>query len=203
MVRQVAGNLQQVNSIQKQINYQIELVLCEAKTGFDMHKFKTLETEKEMFEYAKKHLKQLGRGSGRVVFMLNNRHALKISTDEIFGRDQNEAEVNVATYPNAKPIVAKIYDFDPKYRWLVSEVVRQLTSEAEFEKEIGMSPKNLAHLLKDIPAAQRFYPEIIESPIVRAIIELVEIGVWELELSRVEHWGKTADGRIVVLDSGV
>jgi hypothetical protein len=203
MVGQVVRSKYKVTFIKEQVDYQLGLVLCEAKTGFDMDLFKRLDTEVEMEDYASKHLTKLGRGSGRVVFALNDKQVLKISTHNIFGREQNENEVGVYTYPNTKPIVTKIYDFDSEYKWLVSEFVRVLKSEDEFKDLIGMSPKDLAYFLKNTDKAYSVYPELKNNSILKAIVELVDIGVWELELTRYEHWGKTSNGRLVVLDYGV
>lgn len=55
--------------------------------------------------------------------MLRSKRVLKIALNKQ-GIAQNEAEINIFTNPITKPIVAKVYDYDPNFLWIISELVR-------------------------------------------------------------------------------
>jgi len=139
--------------LEEQISLMVFNILLEIRTGFDFRKFKNMEYFEEKFDYANKHLKQLGSGSARTAFLLSNRFVLKIANQDnadnkteesadklpsLKGRAQNEAEVDLFTNPGMKPMVTKIYDNDSLYTWIVAELVRPL-SDKEFERTVGVS----------------------------------------------------------------
>ena len=232
--------------LKEQIAYQLDLILCESSSKFDFRHFKTLspleaqsieydhfnrddddiEESTGMLDYAKEHLRLLGEGSSRAVFYLSNRFVLKIAKNDA-GYAQNEAEVEVFTNPATKPIVAKIYDFDPDYAWIVSEVVRELTTAREFEEKSGFQllslmnilradKQTLPYLLKE-PDYSKLAPhhhdmaverykmnnKVFASPLYAAIKELqLNSKIQLVDLQTAGHWGMTADGQLVILDYG-
>jgi len=236
-------------NLKEQIRFQVDLILCESRSKFDLRHFKTLDPlqaksieydhygyddednpypkeSTSMLDYARKHLKELGEGSSRSVFYLSNRYVLKIAKNDA-GYAQNEAEVEVFTSPKTKPIVAKIYDFDPDYAWVISEVVRELTTAREFQEKSGFplnglmnilnsSEYTLSFLLKEPDyskiqphqrdmAAERYEmnKKIASSPLYAAVKELqLHSKIQLVDLQAADHWGVTADGRLVILDYG-
>lgn len=81
-------------------------------------------------------LVSLGSGSSRIAYLLPNGNVLKVAMNDK-GFAQNEQEMNVVTDPSVKNIVAKIYQFDTNYQWLISEYVEQFKNEHEFEDHVG------------------------------------------------------------------
>ena len=235
--------------LKEQIAYQLDLILCESKSRFDLRHFKTLDplqaksieydhygyedednpypTEStSMLDYAREHLKELGEGSSRAVFYLSNRYVLKLAINDA-GYAQNEAEVEVFTNPATKPIIAKIYDFDSDYAWIISEVVRELTTAREFTEKSEVNLNNLittirrwdqylqkhfkepdkdsmdpvayGHALLNYEATKK----IISHPLFEALKSLVKSSKIDLDdVQDAGHWGMTADGRLVILDYG-
>ena len=234
--------------LKEQIQYQVTQILTELRTNFRWDAFKRAIKDEEGLYYAQKHLKKLGEGSGRRVFLLSNRFVLKIAMNEK-GWAQNQAEVDIYTNPHTKPIVAKIYDFDPHYNWLVSELVRPIANKKEFEKHFGVSDEYVDRVIElisyshgdksaakekakkdiqrysakleamelrgekyDLKRKEFFKEELkftrdildaFDKPIVNAILYLQkEFELVSADLTLHKHWGKTAEGRVVLLDYG-
>lgn len=250
-------------NLEEQINFEVFKVLLEAKSGFRFEDFKAIADEDftnpryaqdKRLMYARTHLKQLGRGGSRFVFLLSNRFVLKLAStsefDYAFGKSQNQNEVDVFTNPKVAPIITKVYQAGPKYNWIVSELVRPLKDKEEFESLAGVPFGVFTDILstleftkissvsdgvaeikdsidgykKDLDLIKSLEPErqkeareetmtligryqaMLENlnyPIVLATLNLMSEGkVVAADLRRIEHWGKTADGRVVVLDYG-
>ena len=171
---------------------------------FDMKRFKSLPGTDTMIYYADKFLQKLGKGSSRIAFLMSGKYALKIALNQK-GLSQNEAELDVCTNPASKAVVAKIYDFDDKHRWLISDLVREISNEAEFKSLTGVRWTEefcvwMSHgiRMKKIPENLPDDMEIVRSTIKMAIANNLLPG----DITKLEHWGKTADGRVVLLDYG-
>lgn len=190
---------------------------------FDLAEFKELESAEEMQAYAHMRLQPLGRGSSRAVYSLTGTKVLKIAAsgggNVVKGRGgseagvaQNKAEVDVYTDPKTRDAVAKIFDFDPEYRWLISEAVRSL-SESEFESLAGTGVEDLRKTVEFCVETDSSAGEGVEwaeeqwlSPPKREVLDLmlhlVDVGLAYGDLMDPEHWGKTPDNRLVLLDYG-
>ena len=169
---------------------------------FNLNKFKTFDNIHVMLEYAKKFLGILGTGSSRQAFTLSSKYVLKIALNDK-GLSQNEAELDVFTNPTSKKVVAKIFGTDPEYRWLISEGVKPLSDESEFENLTGVPWKAfdvevLASYIKGVKKLEKNTPDFFKAVIITAQNNSLMPG----DLAEISHWGKTADGRCVLLDSG-
>lgn len=91
--------------------------------------------------YASKFLPELGKGSSRITFALSGGKVLKIALNPQ-GFKQNRQEVEVFTHSRDNDLVTKIYDFDPQFKWLASEIVKEIP-EAQFEEYTGIEPGDL------------------------------------------------------------
>lgn len=208
-----------------------------------------MEDPNQMVTYAKKNLQLLGEGSARIVFLLSNRYVLKIARPGATqkGVAQNKSEVDVYTNPKVRPIVTAVYDSDKQYKWIVSEIVRPLYSQQEFEQMTGISweifvtatknPKQFANIIADeieekqeavIKFQKRLQhapddktKNVIQTKIDRVIKQIqnlkgatknpIVVGALNLvntanlmsgDIIEWDHWGKTADGRLVIYDYG-
>lgn len=160
----------------------------------------------------------LGRGSSRKVFKLDSKKVIKMAINEA-GIAQNNAELDVITNPKIKPIFAKIFDYDrgKETTWLVCELVRPLTYEDFAEMTGYYWSESMAPFLMelDLYARKSFNDFILENfeneqhiyfsnPLYRDIFYAVKYGdLVANDLRKIGQWGKTANGRIVILDYGL
>ena len=170
-----------------------------------------------MFVKDKAKLRFLGQGSSREVFALDAKRALKMARNEK-GIAQNQAELSIATDAEGG-LVAKIFQYDPEYKWLVSELVRPITSGEEFKHLTGISWGVFVHLIYhsydwehvlltidpwrlepgETPEKIRKSPFLVKA---MAGLSSIQETLLEGDLVRLDHWGKTPDQRVVLLDYG-
>jgi len=180
--------------------------------SLDWKRFKALETPDEMIAFCiEQGLRPMGE-SNRVVFALNSSKVLKIAKRDALGRDQNLSEAKIASDSQAAPVLTKVFDYDPEGWWLVAELVRPLKSVKEWQQMMGgvehLTPRVLYSL-----ALRNFHPNYVTDtekkelafPRVQKLVEPFTVVVRKhlvQELGSYDHWGKTSDGRLVVLDYG-
>lgn len=151
----------------------------------------------------------IGQGSSRCVFALDNKYALKVAGN-IWDADdnnyrkgiaQNKVEYKLSLNSEIHDVLAKVYDNAPDYEWIVSDLVRPLNDNDNntFYELTGITFDDMMSYLyriKDggIPSSLGHF--------VSQIQKAIELGKLELEDFRMDQFGKTADGRIVILDYG-
>lgn len=126
------------------------------RDGFNVNKLKSLAKNDifgpDVWKYVEDlGLEQLGRGSARTVFLISPKKVLKVGRGQR-GYAQNEAEVEVATNPATKNIITKIFDYDPKYQWLISEFVREFREheKPKFERLAGFDFDLLLNFISEL-----------------------------------------------------
>lgn len=189
----------------------------------DLRSLKSTEELKAFFKEL--NIKPLGCGSTRCAYAINASKVAKIAQNE-HGQRQNLAEVDAYTNPNARDILAKIYDADDEGLWVVSEMVREFRTTEEFERAVGIPWQHFDDLI--IVMSQQRVEEITlarsrsskqKRPIeIRSIDQLpthtrnwmsnVILTMKTLRLSpndlrSYDHWGLTKEGRVVLLDYGL
>lgn len=178
--------------------------------SFSLDVFKTLPNESIMLAYAENYLDEIGRGSSRGVFVLTSKKVLKVALNPK-GLAQNRAEVQVYTDPATADTAAAIHDADEEGRWLISDVVRPLSSEEEFRKLTGVEWSDfvvdLEATLSSTARATWGHADMRKDaqPFTKAVYKMAEMGSSRLkvgDLTELGHWGKTPDGRVVILDYG-
>lgn len=184
---------------------------------FDWERFKEIasgQSLRAMRRYADEHLERLGAGSSRAVYAFSPGRVLKIALERGRGPAQNKAEVDVYTNPATRPIVTAIYDEGANYRWIISDIVRPLAmdywSEEEgyddFKSLSGISWRDLwrgIRVTDQRPAYDEEEARLAAHPLVKAVASLMKANdLLKADLERMDHWGKTADGRLVILDYG-
>jgi hypothetical protein len=181
---------------------------------FDLKHFKSLDNINTMLEYAKAFLQPLGEGSSRKAFLLSSKYALKIAINKK-GLAQNEQELDVFTNPKSKPVVAKIYDAGSEHQWVISDLVKPLAAEnagkREFEEHTGIQWADFEADLTDfVKKKNEITPEDIELmgghkavAFIQAVVATARASNLLVgDLKEPSHWGKTPDGRLVLLDYG-
>lgn len=186
-----------------------------APTPFNMREFKALDEQYEMREYVEDRLQRIGEGSSRTVFILSPRFALKLAnldddgyddgsaaTDSEKGIAQNEAEFN--TYMEAKDsnIIPKVQDYHPGFLWLIVELVRPIKNEREFKKLTGFDEFDMLSIVDAIRHDELTGNEH-SNPLIKGMIDLARNhNISPSDMYSVRQWGKTSDGRVVLLDTG-
>lgn len=91
--------------------------------------------------YAKSMLPELGQGSSRVALALSGGKVLKIAINKK-GFQQNKAEVDTFQRGTNIDLITKIYDFAPDYKWVISEIVKEIPPE-QFEQFSGVPAEDM------------------------------------------------------------
>jgi len=193
---------------------------------FDYGVFKSLKSLPGKIKYAKDNLELLSNeGTSRIVFLLSSKKVLKLCQLSLKdpkvkerGIAQNKAEVKNSS--EIASIVTKVFDYAPDYTWIVSEIARPLTSEKEFYHLTGFPLKILRMFLIEgsednfnIDLYAKRFPKSIKNDLARIkewegfedILKTMKDpleGLHPGDFGVYDHWGKTGDGRIVLLDSG-
>ena len=167
----------------------------------------------QMLVYAKHFLEEIGRGSSRAAFLMTSHSVLKLALN-FKGNAQNEAEVDVYTNPKTKAIIAKIFDYHPRYRWVVSELVRPLgeAGDDEFKRLTGVEFWPFIGWVEEISKGKAFdveremedkkIPDSVQD-FVFAVGNTIRSNDLKMgDIQNVDHWGKTSDSRVVLLDYG-
>lgn len=184
--------------------------------GFDMSVLRRQKTTVAVFQYAKDHLDMVGCGSSRCAFRHSPGLVLKVArprpvgnvredSGDAVGMEANRAEVDVFTHPDTKPVVAAIRDFDPGYKWLLSEEVSGFTDSSQFEDATGYGLERFARAMVDFYEGAISRSEVydeFDGELVRGVVGLIRNGMDPGDLTKPEHWGTAPDGRLVILDYG-
>ena len=187
---------------------------------FDMREFKKLTDSDEIYDRAvNSGLREIGRGGGRAVFVLNSSKVLKVAIpnaitgeDDDFGHEQNEAEFELSQHPTISNAVAKVFEHGPSFTWIISELVRPINDTEEFQAllgtDIGMKTLVDAVWYNNVPELKRFVDKHkLNTQKAHALLaglrSMNKRNVNVHDIKRLEHWGKTADGRLVLLDYGL
>lgn len=228
----------------------IETLVSEAldeklRGGFNLAHFKTLGDWDYKKTYAEQNLARLGRGSSRIVFALSSGKVLKLAFGNMYeaGCAQNEAEVELSTNPQVRPVIARVFDADTEeYSWIISEITRPF-SGGGFEQTIGAELETFEEILRvclmknvgveraiellrwkaenyvrtSAPDMKKYAKKDLMHleerlkninitklvPLVKGVLAMKkQLGLNIDDLIRSEHYGLTADGRIVVIDYG-
>jgi hypothetical protein len=167
-----------------------------------------------------------GIGSSRATVLLTSKHILKLAKNAK-GFAQNAAEVELSKKFPA--ITTKIFTVHPEYFYIVSELVKPLEAD-EFGSLSGIpfrlfhgivrtydrwnedeapedhiTPNNWFAQLKNSGTFGGKLGELkkaTQSPFLKDILTAVDSGLMAGDLLNPEHYGKTTDGRIVLLDYG-
>lgn len=194
-----------------------DLFMSESWRGFSMKTFNRWESTADKLNYAAEKLPKLGSGSARSVFGLGSGKVLKIARTKYATR-QNENEVEAYTSGRYKDLLAKIYDFDKNYVWLVSEGVKVIIDNADLMTKFTIPEVFLEDIEtffdqdKEFEESVKFAlfrnPQVTAEDLTELDKELVH-KLWKAlklgmdDINRFDHWGLTTNGRLVIVDYGL
>lgn len=176
---------------------------------FNMNEFRSIKNPVQVLKYARSRLELVGKsnydydddvpyeeregeGSSRDAFILTSRYALKVAKTKK-GIVQNKEEIKSFNKipKSVVDLFIKVYESDPDGKWMITDLVRPLSSypstmKAKFRSEIN---KIL------VPAS---YDQSRDEYQGRIFIQNFS---QDLE-NNLDNWGMTSDKRIVILDYG-
>lgn len=184
----------------------LRLIINEIRGNFNFEQFKELTTLEEMTEYASKFLKKIGEGSTREAYIFSQKKVIKIAKDDK-GITQNETEAKISKDEGIKNIVAKVFEEDPQHKWITSEIVdplENIDAENTFENISGISWVTFAGTIYPIIRYKKYdQVDQIKNQFIKDVtIAIITHNLHISDILRVDHWGKTSDGRLVLLDYG-
>jgi hypothetical protein len=157
--------------------------------------------------YARSYLKKLGEGAARAAYLLTSRSVLKIALD-IPGIDQNIEEESASSDASRDaPIARVLRSSRSPMIWIVSELVRPVTSNAEFAELCGYDLQDVMDALRDahreLTLGKRPTERSVGDPFIWSTWKFVsDNSVALLDVNKLSHWGVTPDRRLVLLDYG-
>ncbi len=192
-------------------------------TGWDFSFFKQMKSFAKRKAYCDAKLtRRLGTGSSRAVYQIDDGKVLKLAINEK-GRSQNQQEYDLYTdgLIAGKPVqglLARIYSADEEnFDWLEMELVERVTSNdfktkmgidfPEFQKVISYwgdkdagrnNPKAAPEMWDVLNNNAENYPWWMNLTNIGDNFDYA-VADWK----RLSSWGKTADGRMVLVDFGL
>jgi hypothetical protein len=178
---------------------------------FNFKQFKTMFNADAMIAYAETYLEPLGEGSSRVTFIFSGNKVLKIAKSAA-GIAQNEAEIIIHTSPSsvsipATQVTTKIYDMDDEYRWLTAEMVDPMPEldPAKFKEFTGMEWEKFVEIARgrEVNVNDDIgIPRGAQKMIMTVQSLMNDLGLKPGDLFRIDHWGVSGDGQMLLLDYG-
>lgn len=204
--------------------YEYVGLLLEGKT-FDMEEFRNLRVE-DAWEYIDLRCKMIGTGVGRDVFDTGLGYVIKMGKPlknglhpATSGRRQNSREANLGKCFSGAP-VPKVYAHAANYQWIAVEKVKPVPwhmMNAAVKRMTVSSLKNALDLdevigLLNIVRYPRLYPKSAQDDYTKlyaenewfaSLVDLVKHCKLDPNDFHNNNWGKTDDGRLVLLDPGL
>lgn len=185
-----------------------------ALPAFELEKLKQQKTSADIFAYINgTSLKNslVGEGSSRVVYKYSEQYALKVAKDEGAGAAQNQAEAQACSIAETKELFTKVAEIGPGHMWLLVEFAAAI-NEQIFEKLSGMNWNTFINALAAaIPGAvKQVRPEnqaalqsLANNKLFKQLVMTVNTCQYKPgDLAKLDSWGITPNGRLVIVDSG-
>ncbi len=195
--------------------------------SININKLKSIKDRSKQYGYVVQFLTPVAKpGSSRQAFIFDSKKVLKMAINNA-GLGQNRAEVEYFTNPASRPIITKIFDFDPNYSWVLAEIIKAFKTPEEFKTATGFEWNFFTYAVNimgielrgngTVQQVQQYAaiqnktafinnfiqfmnkPPLLVTNTLRAMKE-AKLGAGDI--ATLDHWGRTADGRVVLLDYG-
>lgn len=192
----------------------IQEELAAVKASFSFEEFSRLNTSADRITYCSTRLPNLGTGTARTVFGLDNLNVIKVSISPA-GNDQNKVEAQAEQCSTVQGLFASVSRSSSDFSWIVMEKVQPLSNGAEFKRFIKLPEKDVFDTLTywyaiNMQRARhtQFEPEnyekVLRNPYVKKLIEVMRTcDLLPGDLSKFSSWGVTPDKRLVLIDFGL
>lgn len=215
-------------ALREYVDFLVEAALDEKlRGGFDLSQFKRLNAEpRSQKEYADEHLQQLACGSSRCSYILSGGKILKLLAHPA-NLDTNDTSQNrgeMKSFQKFGPdYVPRVYDYSPTNTWLIVEPTRTFTSNSDMYNRTGVdrlaliafgqniqrvpqglgTPEAWNHVMQGKKLYHQYWQTLkpLGKQLVEKLKHLMDNGV--VDIARADHWGWTADGRLVCVDTGI
>lgn len=184
--------------------------------SFNMGEFKTLTSYKKRIAYCKEHLKRLGAGSSRIVFLIDDDKVLKLAKNRK-GLAQNMNEASISNSEWHEEYVAKVLDYHQEDLWIEMELAKKLR-KGDFERitswrieDVNSFLMNHFYLKNGKKAIyhmdQALVDEMVEDEFIQGLQSIIDN--WEAhpgDMGRESSYGKVKrNGKeiIVLVDYGI
>lgn len=124
-------------------------------SNFNMEEFKSIKTYEGRVRYCEERLRYLGKGSARIVFLIDDNTVLKLARNPK-GVAQNEVEGG-DWYLAKIELFPEVYDMDDDYRWIEMQRARRATS-SDFKRICGYNWKTVQEWINYIMYNETYDP---------------------------------------------
>lgn len=187
------------------------------RVAFNFQEFRKLRNLEDIRRYADERLQHMGGGdtgqaqSSRITYRFGSGKVLKIAMSEK-GRDQNRAEVKIwtAVKHEETPLVVPVIFADPTFGWIISEIVKPFGDQdgVEIVKRLDMDQyaEDIEELIDYVDQPHyipKEYLAVRDEPVYKQLSKIIhQLKLLPGDLQFPGHYGLTASGRTVILDSG-
>lgn len=183
-----------------------EFLLESYRNNFSLETMNSLDSTHERVQYASSKLIKMGTGSSRIVYVMSSKLALKIGIGP-FGVIQNRTEFEASK--TRSEFLTKCFKHATDFSWITTELVNPVDSIYDVCKYLGIENFALKSVLSLVNSVST--DGIVnqystgDSTRFRKFIEFLKSGTIEFrhDLHSASQWGRTVDGRIVILDYGL
>jgi hypothetical protein len=190
-----------------------------ASTRSKTFNYKALEllSNKDLLTYCEETLERIGEGSSRAAFILSSKYVLKVAKNEK-GLYQNSTEEAIGTDNRYRNIVPIVHKSAPDYSWIISDLVRPFSNTSisavnynedikdikDIQKETGLTPYEIWIRSSERELREPYEDIEQDSELIKDLSLLIEeYNLYGPDVTTPSHWGKRADGKIVLLDYGL
>lgn len=201
-------------------------ITADVKATFNQRTFEDLTYIEEKLDYLRKTAMFIGAGSSRIVFAISPKKVIKLAggRDEdslttrsrwvAAGRGQNKIEYNSFKQATTEmqELLPRIYKAASNFDWLLTELVRPISSDDELQNLLKLSNEQYSSWMTSLSRGGKnnyhyanFFSTLNKDQRKYFITISDIIDKFHLvasDLTDLEQWGKTADGRLVLLDTG-
>ena len=131
----------------------MSIVMEDYPSSFAMSEFESIKSFQGKLDYAVKHLKKIASGSGRAVFAIDDKKALKIAKNKK-GIAQNRVESE--PYLQNYDIVTRVFDFSEDDFWIEAELAKKL-KPTRFKELTGVSIDETSDYLRFVHNRNNFF----------------------------------------------
>lgn len=150
--------------------------------------------------WAKSHLKNIGEGSSRAAFQVDEDHALKVALNRA-GVAQNKIEAYLSAKMANLPL-ARVRREALQGAYMVVDLAHAFDRQ-KFAQEYGVSARDFFDVLReDADAPDKARRDGFPPKAIKLIEDMLKVDLWLGDLRRDDQWGEVGDQSVIV-DYGI